>query len=72
MTDMTQDVVDRKGSGPPGAGRAGKAQRVSGVGLVAGEHHAVSKRATRSGIVRIEMAAGRAYGALACGLPQER
>jgi uncharacterized protein GlcG (DUF336 family) len=69
MTDLTLDIADRIASGTLAAGLARKAQPLTVVVLDAGGHVVVAKRADGSGILRIEIATGKAYGALGFGLP---
>jgi uncharacterized protein GlcG (DUF336 family) len=69
MTDLTLDIADRIATGTLAAGASRKAQPLTVVVLDAGGHVVVAKRADGSGILRIEIATGKAYGALGFGLP---
>lgn len=66
---LTLDIADRIASGTLAAGQERKAQPLTVVVLDAGGHIVVAKRADNSGILRIEIATGKAYGALGFGLP---
>jgi uncharacterized protein GlcG (DUF336 family) len=69
MTDLTLDIADKIATGTLAAGVARKAQPLTVVVLDAGGHLVVAKRSDGSGILRIEIATGKAYGALGFGLP---
>lgn len=66
---LTLEIADRIADGTLAAGRAKGAQPLTVVVLDAGGHVVVAKRADNSGILRIEIATGKAYGALGFGLP---
>jgi uncharacterized protein GlcG (DUF336 family) len=69
MTELTLEIADQIAIGTLAAGVARKAQPLTVVVLDAGGHIIVAKRADGSGILRIEIALGKAYGALGFGLP---
>lgn len=66
---LTLDIADKIATGTLDAGRAKGAHPLTVVVLDAGGHIVVAKRADNSGILRIEIATGKAYGALGFGLP---
>ena len=66
---LTLEIADRIADGTLAAGRAKGAQPLTVVVLDAGGHVVVAKRSENSGILRIEIATGKAYGALGFGLP---
>ncbi len=66
---LTLEIADRIADGTLAAGREKGAQPLTVVVLDAGGHVVVAKRADYSGILRIEIATGKAYGALGFGLP---
>lgn len=66
---LTLEIADRIADGTLAAGRAKGAQPLTVVVLDAGGHVVVAKRSDNSGILRIEIATGKAYGALGFGLP---
>lgn len=66
---LTLEIADRIADGTLAAGREKGAQPLTVVVLDAGGHVVVAKRADNSGILRIEIATGKAYGALGFGLP---
>ncbi|MBD1202927.1 MAG: heme-binding protein [Rhodobacteraceae bacterium] len=66
---LTLEIADLIADGTLAAGREKGAQPLTVVVLDAGGHVVVAKRADNSGILRIEIATGKAYGALGFGLP---
>jgi len=66
---LTLAIADRIADGTLAAGQAKGAQPLTVVVLDAGGHVVVVKRADNSGILRVEIATGKAYGALGFGLP---
>jgi len=66
---LTLEIADRIADGTLAAGRAKGAQPLTVVVLDAGGHVVVVKRSDNSGILRFEIAFGKAYGALGFGLP---
>lgn len=68
MTDLTLSFCDSLADAVLAAGRARNANPLTVVILDAGGHIVVAKREDNSGILRIEIATGKAYGALGMGL----
>jgi uncharacterized protein GlcG (DUF336 family) len=66
---VTLAEADLVADGTLGAGRLKAAQPLTVVVLDAGGHVVVMKRLDNSGILRCEIAFGKAYGALGMGLP---
>lgn len=66
---VTLEEADLIADGTLAEGRARGAQPLTVVVLDAGGHPVVVKRSDRSGILRFEIAFGKAYGALGFGLP---
>lgn len=66
---LTLDIADRVADATLAAGRERGAQPLTVVVLDAGGHVVVMKRADGSGILRCEIAFGKAWGALGMGLP---
>jgi uncharacterized protein GlcG (DUF336 family) len=69
MTSLTLATADRIADGTLAAGRARNAQPLTVCVLDAGGHVVVMKREDGSGILRCEIATGKAWGALGMGLP---
>jgi len=67
--NVTLAEADLVADGTLGAGRLKAAQPLTVVVLDAGGHVVVMKRSDNSGILRCEIAFGKAYGALGMGLP---
>ena len=66
---VTLAEAERIADGTLAAGRSKGAQPLTVVVLDAGGHIVVVKRADDSGILRVEIAFGKAWGALGMGLP---
>lgn len=66
---VTLEEADLIADGTLAEGRARGAQPLTVVVLDAGGHPVVVKRSDNSGILRFEIAFGKAYGALGFGLP---
>lgn len=66
---LTMETADRIADGTLAAGRTRGAQPLTVVVLDAGGHVVVAKRGDGSGILRFEIAFGKAWGALGMGLP---
>lgn len=66
---LTLEQADRIAEGTLRAGRERAAQPLTVVVLDAGGHVVVAKRGDGSGILRFEIAFGKAWGALGMGLP---
>lgn len=66
---LTLEIADQIANGTLAEGKARGAQPLTVVVLDAGGHVVVAKRSDNSGILRIEIARGKAYGALGFGLP---
>ena len=66
---VTLTDAERIADGTLAAGRSKGAQPLTVVVLDAGGHIVVVKRADDSGILRVEIAFGKAWGALGMGLP---
>ncbi len=69
MTPLMLAVADRIADATLAEGRARNAQPLTVVVLDAGGHVVVTKREDGSGILRCEIATGKAWGALGMGLP---
>jgi uncharacterized protein GlcG (DUF336 family) len=69
MTQLTLSVADLIAGATLAAGRARNAQPLTVAVLDAGGHVVVMKREDGSGILRCEIAFGKAWGALGMGLP---
>jgi uncharacterized protein GlcG (DUF336 family) len=69
MTQLTLAIADQIATATLAAGRARNAQPLTVVVLDAGGHVVVTKREDGSGILRCEIAHGKAWGALGMGLP---
>jgi uncharacterized protein GlcG (DUF336 family) len=69
MTALTLAVADRIADGALEAGRTRGAAPLTVAVLDAGGHVVVMKRGDGSGILRCEIAFGKAWGALGLGLP---
>lgn len=69
MTEMTLAAADRIATVTLEAGRARKAHPLTVAVLDAGGHVVVVKRDDGCGILRFEIAYGKAWGALGMGLP---
>ncbi len=69
MLQLTLAVANAIADATLDAGRARDAQPLTVLVLDAGGHIVVAKREDGSGILRIEIALGKAYGALGFGLP---
>jgi len=69
MTELTLAKADLIAEGTLRAGQAKGASPLTVVVLDAGGHIVVAKRSDGSGILRVEIALGKAYGALGFGLP---
>ena len=69
MTHLTLALADQITNATLAAGRARNAQPLTVVVLDAGGHVVVTKREDGSGILRCEIATGKAWGALGMGLP---
>lgn len=67
--DLTLDIADKIAGATLAAGRARGAQPLTVAVLDAGGHVVVMKRSDGSGILRCEIAFGKAWGALGMGLP---
>lgn len=68
MTPLTLSLADRIADATLAAGRARNAQPLTVVVLDGGGHVVVMKREDGSGILRCEIATGKAWGALGMGL----
>ena len=69
MTPLTLAVADRIADATIAEGRARNAQPLTVAVLDTGGHVVVMKREDGSGILRCEIATGKAWGALGMGLP---
>jgi uncharacterized protein GlcG (DUF336 family) len=69
MTELTLELADRIAEEVLAEGRRIGAAPLTVVVLDPGGHIVVAKRSDGSGILRIEIAHGKAYGALGMGLP---
>jgi uncharacterized protein GlcG (DUF336 family) len=69
MTPITLAVADRIADATLAEGRARSAQPLTVAVLDTGGHVVVMKREDGSGILRCEIATGKAWGALGMGLP---
>jgi uncharacterized protein GlcG (DUF336 family) len=69
MTPLTLAVADRIADATLAEGRARNAQPLTVAVLDTGGHVVVMKREDGSGILRCEIATGKAWGALGMGLP---
>ncbi|TKT69211.1 heme-binding protein [Aquamicrobium sp. LC103] len=69
MTALTLSLADRIADATLEAGRKRNASPLTVAVLDAGGHVVVMKRADNSGILRCEIAHGKAWGALGMGLP---
>lgn len=69
MTPITLAVADRIADATLAEGRARNAQPLTVAVLDTGGHLVVMKREDGSGILRCEIATGKAWGALGMGLP---
>ena len=69
MTGLTLAMADQIATATLLAGRARNAQPLTVTVLDAGGHVVVTKREDGSGILRCEIAHGKAWGALGMGLP---
>ena len=69
MTPITLAVADRIADATLAEGRARNAQPLTVAVLDTGGHVVVMKREDGSGILRCEIATGKAWGALGMGLP---
>ena len=69
MTELTLELADRIADDVLAEGRRIGAAPLTVVVLDPGGHVVVAKRSDGSGILRIEIAHGKAYGALGMGLP---
>lgn len=67
--ELTLDIADRIASATLAAGAARGSQPLTVAVLDAGGHVVVMKRGDGSGILRCEIAFGKAWGALGMGLP---
>lgn len=67
--ELTLEIADRIAEATLAAGRSRGAQPLTVAVLDAGGHVVVMKRADGSGILRCEIAFGKAWGALGMGLP---
>ncbi len=68
MTTLTLDIADRIVDATLKAGREARLQPLTVVVLDAGGHDIVLKREDTSGILRADIARGKAWGALGMGL----
>lgn len=69
MAELTLEIADRIADKALAKGREMNTQPLTVVVLDAGGHVVVVKRGDGSGIVRFEIAQGKAWGALGMGLP---
>jgi uncharacterized protein GlcG (DUF336 family) len=69
MTSLTLAIADQIATATLAAGRARNAHPLTVTVLDAGGHVVVTKREDGSGILRCEIAHGKAWGALGMGLP---
>ena len=69
MTELTLELADRIADASLAEGRRVGAAPLTVVVLDPGGHVTVTKRSDGSGILRVEIAHGKAYGALGMGLP---
>lgn len=69
MTEITLALAEKIADAALAAGRARKALPLTVVVLDPGGHAVVVKREDGSGILRVEIATGKAWGALGMGLP---
>src|SRR5918911_5286776 len=69
MPELTLDVAERIADEALAEGRRIGAAPLTVVVLDPGGHVKVAKRSDGSGILRVEIAHGKAYGALGMGLP---
>lgn len=68
MKDMTLALASELADGTLAAGRADGCQPLAVVVLDAGGHDVVVKREDRCGLLRVDIARGKAWGALGMGL----
>ena len=71
MADLTLAIADQIANATLAEGRNRKANPLTVTVLDAGGHVVVTKREDGSGILRCEIALGKAWGALGMGLPSD-